>query len=313
MSCVHAFARRTQANSIPFLGDLIAGIVIALRCRSGDAVVINGGEYAWPRVLWHPARASTAVVWHGTRAGEILALRPRMSFSVRIYRRLEIWLQRFALLARSQIAVSETTRAELHATYGSRRAIALIPNGSPTADLSGGGATSAPERVPYRVAWLGTTAYKKGLDIAIEACRIAAIGRPELRLAVIGLDANASSAPETWIEYFGLIDHTATLEELRRCSIFLGTSRYEGCSVAIIEALSLGIPVVAAPSVAWMIGEGGVKVCDYEPSSFARALALLLENRNLATAFTEGARAAALAFDWKHAAQAYAREIDMCL
>ena len=134
VSCVHAFSRRTRLNSIPFLGDLIAGVVIAVRCRSADAAVINGGEYAWPRVLSRRARASTAVVWHGTRAGEIPALRPGMSLPVRAYRLLEIWLQRCALLARSQIAVSETTREELRATYGTRRAIALIPNGAPSLD-----------------------------------------------------------------------------------------------------------------------------------------------------------------------------------
>ena len=312
VSCVHAYGRRTRSNTIPFLGDLVAGIVIALRCRGADAVVINGGEYAWPRVLGRRARAATAVVWHGTRAGEIPALRPRLSFSVRTYLRLEIWLQRFALLARSQIAVSETTRAELQATYGTRRAIAMIPNGAPL------GARDRREdagRERYRVAWIGTTAYKKGLDLAIAACRIARVRQPELRLAVIGREADAkeSRASETWIDYLGRIDRTATLEELRRCSIFLGTSRYEGCSVAIIEALALGLPVVAAPSVAWMIGRAGIPVADYEPSSFASALEQLLSEGDLGRSYAGRTREAALAFDWGHAAQAYAREIETCL
>ncbi|MBD5635937.1 MAG: glycosyltransferase family 4 protein [Candidatus Eremiobacteraeota bacterium] len=307
---VHAFARAGRWNRIPFVGDLVAAIVLAAKLRRCDAAVINGAEYAWPRMLRKRDRDRTVVVWHGTRAGEIPALVPAMSLAVRVYWLLEIWLQRWALRARGQVAVSETTRAEIVATYRPRRAIAVVPNGAP--DEVGVPRTRSGRG--RRVVWIGTNAYKKGLDIALAACEAARTDIPDLELVPIGI---ALSAPERaarpWVHDRGRVSHSESMELLASGDVLLATSRYEGCSVAIIEALTLGIPIVAGPSVGWMVGGGGIAVESFGAERYARVLRSVLTSPERLQALSREARCQARRFDWEAAAEAYAGKIDACL
>ena len=306
---VHAFDRPTRFNRIPLLGDLIAALVIARRCRDAEVVLVNGAEYAWPRLLTPRGRKRTIVVWHGTRAGEIPALVPRMSFPIRAYLFLETWLQRYALHAKSQIAVSVSTIEELRRAYRRIPKVVLVPNGSARTGRTG----SVVPECRLHVAWIGTVPYKKGLDIAIDACRILRSTFPAVKLVAIGPIPSAREATEEWIEWTGPLDHPSALARLERCGLFLGSTRYEGCSVAVIEALSIGLPVIASPSISWMIGGGGVAVADYRPESFANAIAPLLANETLRDEISEAAVARSRSFSWTLATDAYLREITSCL
>jgi glycosyltransferase involved in cell wall biosynthesis len=304
---VNAFRGITSLNRIPLLGDLLAAVSLALKSARSDVVLVNGGEYAWPRMMRRHDRRRTIVVWHGTRAGEIPALVRAMSPAIRVYYHIEKWLGRWALLARGQIAVSETTQRELQSAYGYRSRLRVVPNGSSTylkpAEHRAAG---------RRVAWVGTHAFKKGLDIALAACERARATLPDIEMLVIGI-AGQSDARATWITYAGRLDHAASIEHLRSASILLATSRYEGCSVAVIEALSLGIPIVAGPSVAWMVGEAGVPIADFNPESYADAIVGLLRTPGSLAAMSEAGPERARLFDWNVAADAYVAEVERCL
>jgi glycosyltransferase involved in cell wall biosynthesis len=304
---ISAFAGVTAWNRIPFLGDLAAAAFLAAKSAGCDVVVINGSEYAWPRIVRRKTRERTVVVWHGTRAGEIPALVPKMSVSVRIYYQLEKWLQRWALLARSQIAVSVTTKNEIETAYRTRVSICVVANGAPNIEEP---RARAPGR--RRVAWVGTTAYKKGLDIALAACTDARRTFEDLELIVIGI-ANGNDVSHPGVTYTGRLDHARSIEHLRAADVLLATSRYEGCSVAILEALALGIPIVAGPSVAWMVGDAGVAVDDFESGHYARALVELFSTPSRLDAMASAGPRQARRFDWDVAAEAYAREVERCL
>jgi glycosyltransferase involved in cell wall biosynthesis len=307
--CVHAFRRHTLFSRLPFFGDLLAAAILYWNTRRFDVVVINGAEYAWPRMLQRRARRHTVTVWHGTRAAEIPALAARMNLAVRAYLRLETWLQRWALCAARQIAVSLTTRTELRETYAYRAEIAIASNGAPPAITNG---IRGRPRHRQHVAWIGTNPYKKGLDVAIASCRIARRRFPGLRLVAIGVGPGAAES-EPWVECTGRLTHEAALERLATCSVLLGSTRYEGCSVAVIEALALGVPVIAGPCVGWMVGAGGIALENLEPLDFARVLEELLGDDERLERMSDEAKARARHFDWSQAAQVYAAEIESCL
>ncbi len=304
---ISAFANVAPWNRVPFLGDVIAALVLAAKSARFDIVVVNGGEYAWPRTLRKIDRKRTVVVWHGTRVGEIPSLAPRMSPFVRVYFALEKWLQRFALATEAQIAVSITTKRELETAYGTHAPIRVIPNGAPKLEpiRRDGDATR-------RVAWIGTNAYKKGLDIALAACASARRAFDNLELLVIGIAPPQGASP-TGVRYVGRIGHDESIEHLRTVDVLLATSRYEGCSIAILEGMALGIPIVAGPSVAWMVGEAGLAVDDFDSENYARALIELFSAPSRLGAMSAAGAARVRQFDWDAAADAYLSEVERCL
>ena len=253
-------------------------------------------------------RRRTICVWHGTRAGEIPALVPRMNFAIATYLAIEVWLQRYALGAARQIAVSVTTLVELRATYGRSTEARVVPNGGSRALAE---ALPSIARVPGRVAWIGTNRYKKGFDIAFEACANVLSKAPHLRLVAIGIDRPAD-LDASWLQCTGVVAHDDALRMLASCEILLGTTRYEGCSVAVIEALSVGVPVLAGPPIAWMIEDDAAVVSRFDATSFAAKLASLLNDPAALDAASATARDRARAFDWDRAARAYVEEVEAC-
>lgn len=303
---VHAFRSPGRINRIPLFGDLYAALRLALRARGSDVVVVNGAEYAWPFVLSARGRRRTLVVWHGTRGAEIAALAPRMSLALWAYRVAEVWLQRAALVARTQVAVSDSTADEVRTLYGSRHAIDIVTNGAPAVESD---RSHDPEANPLCIAWIGTNAYKKGLDLAVAAVEHARRHASGLRLVVIGIDDRKRPVPP-WLRYLGRVSPSDARRWLSSSAALLATSRYEGCSVAVLEALSLGVPVVAGPNLGWMIGSGGIATGAYSVDAFARALVSLVTETGALRSMSGEARQRAKHFDWNLAAAAYVRLIE---
>jgi glycosyltransferase involved in cell wall biosynthesis len=298
---VWAFERQAGLARIPLLGDLIAAVRIAWRARQSDVAIVHGAEYAWPFVV---RRESTVIVWHGTRAGEVPALVARMSLAVRAYRTIEVCLQRFALRCARQVAVAPGVVEELRAAYGWSGEVDVITNG-------GGEHARIAERTEdasaFRVLWIGVQAYKKGWDVALQACRIARERVPQLRLVAAGLRTDAPAEP--WIEWLGAVAHERVLREYASADVLLATTRYEACSMAIIEALAHGVPVAASPAVAWMVQRGGVRVAHDDAAAFAQALEALARDRARLRELRSGTAHDAAQFRWSEAAAAYGRII----
>jgi glycosyltransferase involved in cell wall biosynthesis len=303
---VHAFGRSSKLGRIPLVCDLVAGIVLAARTRRDDVVIVNGAEYAFVRMLLPNWRRTTIVVWHGTRAGEIPALAPRMTFAIRVYAWAELFLQRLAFAAPRQIAVGDAVRSELLGAYGFAPQIEVVPNGvrpNQRIRVEDGRTQSSAS-----VLWVGSNAFKKGLDIALEACRLARRALPDLRLVVAGLE-NAR-VREPWIVDEGVVSRERMAELLEDADVVLATTRYEACSMAILEAMAHGKPIVASRPVAWMFGDGGTAP-DTVPA-FAEALLTSLTPRGRAEGQARSLRALTR-FDWDVAAAAYVRAVERLL
>jgi len=107
------------------------------------------------------------------------------------------------------------------------------------------------------------------------------IGDGELRPALERLIEKYSL--RSCVRFLGTVDHGKWMEALRASDIFLLPSQYEGISVALLEAMSLGVvPVVAAvggqaeavtPDCGFLIPQGAAEV-----SQYVEALAQLIDD-----------------------------------
>ena len=85
--------------------------------------------------------------------------------------------------------------------------------------------------VPLRVIWVGTSAYKKGLDLAVGACEIARARGQDISLTVVGIAAESAglepASGGSWLTWLGAVP-PAEMEALyRRHDIMLFPTRYE--------------------------------------------------------------------------------------
>jgi glycosyltransferase involved in cell wall biosynthesis len=111
-----------------------------------------------------------------------------------------------------------------------------------------------------------------------------------------------------WVDMPGGVTHEQLLAYYRSAEVFVGASEHEGFCVPLVEAMHLGVPVVAyaAGAVPDTLGEGGVLVGDKAPSSFAAAMwrvasdpvlheALRKAGRRRASTFSLGSTRASMA------------------
>lgn len=102
-----------------------------------------------------------------------------------------------------------------------------------------------------RVIAIGRLVYQKNFDSLIRAFSLVAARFPNWYLAIFG-EGSERSTLEMIINQNGLADSVRLMgptqnipEELSSSSIFALSSRYEGFSLVVIEAMSCGVPVVS--------------------------------------------------------------------
>lgn len=298
---VFAFKKKTRFNSLPVVGDVLASIALLRKSRDAHAIVLHGTEYALPLALFPWYAKKTVGVWHGTRAYEIRAQSPRIGLRLSLYARIENAIQGLGFRFRKQVAITPTVVEEVKAIYGNVPSeITVIPNGMPEIeDVESRRSSDA-----FVAVWSGTTAYKKGLDIALEACRIARERIPNLELHVLGQRSGPSC--EDWVRWLGTLPRERARSEVASADVFLSTARYEGFSIAILEALSLGAPVIASPASGWLVEGVGAVVRNYDPHAYADALCRLSESPPERSAVLQRTAKYRRDFAWDFVASRYA-------
>ncbi|QDV39025.1 glycosyltransferase family 4 protein [Tautonia plasticadhaerens] len=148
------------------------------------------------------------------------------------------------------VAISKAVEDELRDAGYDRSKIHRLPNGVPVPEPSWrrrDGWRDAP-----RAAFVGRLAPEKGLDTLIEAWPIVRRSFPAAHLTIYG-EGPEGPTLGAGVGKLGLgdaitfagptVDPTAAL---RDADLFVLPSREEGMSVALLEAMALGIPVVAS-------------------------------------------------------------------
>ncbi|WZO98571.1 glycosyltransferase family 4 protein [Isosphaeraceae bacterium EP7] len=191
-----------------------------------------GRARGFPVVLRPEGAGATGdIAWQGWgRGGRIIARRCKRADAV--------------------VAISPAVRAELLAAGYEPARVVDLPNGVPVPDLAW---SPRPDwsRAPTAV-FVGRLAPEKELGALVDAWPIVRRSHPAARLILIG-EGPERLALESRIAGLGL---TGAIElpgicldprpALRSADLFVLPSREEGMSIALLEALALGLPAVAS-------------------------------------------------------------------
>jgi glycosyltransferase involved in cell wall biosynthesis len=150
----------------------------------------------------------------------------------------------------------------------------------------------------WHVGFVGRMEAEKDPACFLEMVRLL----PSVRAVMIG-DGALRSKVQRLVNTYGLKDRVAILgfqsrqevfDLLNRIEILVLTSRWEGLPITVLEAMAVGVPVIASAvgGIAEIVEEGvtGMLVRDHTPESFARVVRCLLDNAPLRRTMAELAR-----------------------
>lgn len=137
------------------------------------------------------------------------------------------------------------------------------------------------------VLFLGRLHYKKGLDYLADAFAMVAQRFEQAQLIVAGPDAGAQGPFETQIKALGIVDRVHLIgpiygrDKIRAlvdCDCFCLSSRQEGFSLAVTEAMACRAPVVISKSCHFPEAQeaGAGTIVDLDPSQIAAAISAVL-------------------------------------
>jgi glycosyltransferase involved in cell wall biosynthesis len=264
---------------------------------------------------------------HGARAGLPLAStrgRPPLLYSVHGYhfvgkrglaRRLAIAAERWcSARAALTLFVCQHDRrlAEENGILGPRSRREVVPNGIDLAGLPAARGTPGGRTLGF----LGRLEAVKNPLFLLDL--LAALEGGDHRLVVIGdgplmgaLRARAAELALTdRVELLGSLARAAALERLAALDMLVVPSLWEGMPLAPLEAMAIGVPVVAhrVGGLPEIIADGrtGLLINGLDPASYVRAVGRLTDGSALRAEIVARARAeVAQRFSWAAARQAY--------
>jgi glycosyltransferase involved in cell wall biosynthesis len=198
------------------------------------------------------------------------------------------------------IAVSGASAEALEAAFGAER-IVVIPNAVPAVEVA------APKRhssKPPLALYLGGFANPvKGADVLLEALRNPGVDALRFVLAGPGeppADADGGIESPAEVTWRGWLDAEEKAALLREADVFVLPSTSEGLPMALLEAMSYGLAVVATPvgGVPEVVEDGvqALVVAPGDPAALAAALVRLGQEAELVAEL--GAAALARAADF---------------
>jgi glycosyltransferase involved in cell wall biosynthesis len=200
------------------------------------------------------------------------------------------------------VVLGEHERAPLEEVVGDATPVHVIPNAVPPLP----GERSSLDR-PVVLA-VGRLQAVKGFDRLIRAFALVARDHPEWRLRICGSGVERP-ALRALIRELGLERHVRLTgrvphieRELESASVFALSSRSEGMSLALLEAMSKGLAVVSfacptGPAEIIEHGVDGLLVPDGDEPALARAIASLIEDEALRRRLGSAAIGKAATFD----------------
>jgi glycosyltransferase involved in cell wall biosynthesis len=160
--------------------------------------------------------------------------------------------------------------------------LVTVHNGIPD---TGGGYAPRPERTSVTFMTVGRLASIKNHAMMLRAFQELAKTQPQVRLVIVG-DGPERQAIESYVRQHrlddkvtlpGFRDDIDTL--LREADVFLLTSRYEGISIALLEAMRAGLPAIgtAVGGIPETIldGKTGLLVAPDDDTALVRAMTAL--------------------------------------
>ncbi len=185
--------------------------------------------------------------------------------------------------------------------------ISIVPNGIRVSDFA-----RLPDPAPFRARWklgagpvvlfLGRLHERKGLQFLIPAFADAAQSAPGSRLLIVGPDEGKRAALETQIEqldlagrviFTGLLTGEDKLAALAAADVFALPAVGEGFSMAVLEAMACGLPVLLTPGCNFpeVVDAGAGLVVEREVPALREGLHALLTDGERRASMGRSARA----------------------
>ena len=296
------------------LRDQVFAVRSAAALRGCDAVLANGFA-TWARAdvnaVHFVHRAWAASPHHPWRQH-----RTARSLYARLYAGVNARLERGAFRrAPLVVAVSQKLKADLVAGGLPEERIETILNGVDTAEFAPGAADRTtlglPLQAPIALFAGDLRTSRKNLDSVLRAL---ALSSPGLHLAVAGHHENTgwpamaqALGVARRVHFLGFRTDMPAL--MRAADIFVFPSRYEACSLVLLEALASGLPVITARSAGGaeiITAEVGFVLPDSEDvAGLADAMTRLAEDDTLRSGMHAAARQKAQAHGWQAMARRY--------
>lgn len=235
-----------------------------------------------------------------------------LKYSRNLYRAVRYLIaRRVASRARHLTTVSPYMQKELAAITAAK--VDVVPNPLPKHVLYVG--TTLPnslekaggKRVPCLAMVFNGWGSRKNGEVGLRAFSLMRHEMPEAELYLFGQGVGKGEEAARWAEANGLADgvrfvgrlpHELLLWQLSTCDLLLHPALEESFGVALIEAMSLGVPVIGgleSGAVPWVVGESGRLVDVSSPGAIAEAALELLKAPVTLAALSAQAKKSALA------------------
>jgi glycosyltransferase involved in cell wall biosynthesis len=295
-------ARGLRAHGVDTLVVTGAGTELARRLAASDipAELVTWSAGVDPRVAVRLSKLlsrDTIVHAHDSHSHILSDAVARLrQASVVVTRRVAFPIRNAKRYQRASavIAISAAVREELLRTGIEAAKIHVVPDAIDDAGadfLATRDARLATSSSPEHpeIVCVAALAHEKGIDILLEAAAILRATHPQVRWTVVG-DGTERHKLETERRRLGLDDivalPTATAamsaaSALRHATLAVQPSRTEGLGSAVLQALALGIPVIASDSGGLpdaLAHGGGVLVPSGSPTELSGAVARLLDD-----------------------------------
>jgi alpha-maltose-1-phosphate synthase len=214
--------------------------------------------------------------------------------------------EELALADRVYVASTYTLKT-LSSAPGFSAPVEVIPYGAPLRPASAPRRTEREGRGPLRVIFVGSLGQRKGLSYLFDACR--SLGAT-VELTVIGtLPLETCAALETELKrervrWIPSCPHAQVLAEMAAHDVFVFPSLFEGFGLVLLEAMAMGLPIIATPHTAApdLIddGEEGFLVPIRSAEAIAEKLDRLQRDRALINSMGAKAAKRAATFTWEN-------------
>jgi len=210
------------------------------------------------------------------------------------------------------IVMSEHVRQEVQRVLAvDASKIAVVPAGAPPWTPR----VSAP--ADGYVLFVGTLEPRKNIGVLLDACERALAGQAGWSGRELLLAGKATGAAREWIERIsrpplaGRVRHLGYVDAADRRALYEGASVLvlpsldEGFGLPVLEAMTLGVPVVASRrgSLPEVLGDAGQLVEADDAQGFADAIDRVLRDARFAAACAAAGTERARQFTWTRAAQ----------